>query len=197
MRSVRRLPALVLALIAALPIALPALAQDAAAGAIKARVCASCHGESGNSPNSAYPSLAGHPPLYIHFQLLQFRDRRRTDPSMSAFAAGLSERDMQDIAAFYAQQVRTQPPGNAPDARRAATGSKLSRRHHCGACHNGYAGQNHIPRISAQHIDYLAQQLRGFRDGTRPDIDGTMASAAQALSDQDILDLAHYLATLR
>ena len=33
-------------------------------------------------------------------------------------------------------------------------------------------------------MEYLRDQLKGLRDGTRKDIDGTMASAAQGLSDE-------------
>jgi cytochrome c553 len=39
--------------------------------------------------------------------------------------------------------------------------------------------------------------LRGFKTGARPDIDGTMASSAQPLTDVDIENVAHYLATLK
>ncbi len=43
----------------------------------------------------------------------------------------------------------------------------------------------------------LVKQMRGLKDGSRRDIDGTMASAAQALSEQDIDNLAHYLASVK
>jgi len=39
--------------------------------------------------------------------------------------------------------------------------------------------------------------LRGFKSGERPDIDGTMTSAAQPLSEKDIADVSWYLAGLR
>ena len=49
-----------------------------------------------------------------------------------------------------------------------------------------------IPRLTGLQVDYLVSQLRGFKTGTRPDIDGTMASAAQPLSEKDIVDIAAY-----
>jgi cytochrome c553 len=71
-------------------------------------------------------------------------------------------------------------------------------RNYCGSCHTStYYGQNHIARLAGQHYAYLVKELRGFKTGARPDIDGTMASAAQPLSDADIENVAHYLATLR
>ena len=40
-------------------------------------------------------------------------------------------------------------------------------------------------------------QLRGFKAGTRFDMDGNMTSAVQALSDSDVEILADYLAGLK
>jgi cytochrome c553 len=59
------------------------------------------------------------------------------------------------------------------------------------------AGQQHIPRLAGQQLDYLRTQLRGFKASTRFDMDGQMTSAAQPLSDADIETLANYLASLQ
>ena len=60
----------------------------------------------------------------------------------------------------------------------------------------GLPGQQSVPRIAAQHIDYLTAQLEAFRAGTRGDIDGNMTSAVQGLSDADIGTLADYVSGL-
>ena len=57
--------------------------------------------------------------------------------------------------------------------------------------------RKHIPRVAGLQTDYLIAQLRGFKTGARADIDGTMASAAQPLSEKDIVDVAAYLASLK
>ena len=44
--------------------------------------------------------------------------------------------------------------------------------------------------------EYLLGQLKQFRAGTRADFDGTMTSATQALTPDDIDILADYLASL-
>lgn len=63
------------------------------------------------------------------------------------------------------------------------------------ACHGpALMGQQHIPRLAGQQREYLRTQLRGFKAGTRFDMDGNMTSAAQALSDADIETLVDYLA---
>ena len=143
------------------------------------------------------PSLAAQPPLYILYQLIQFREGRRVNEQMSPFAAKLSDADMRDIAAYFSAQ-EPPVPRKALEPAQVEAGQRVATRNHCGSCHTAtYAGQNHIPRLAAQHYDYLVKELRGFRNGARPDIDGSMASAAQPLSDKDIVDVAAYLAGLR
>jgi cytochrome c553 len=74
----------------------------------------------------------------------------------------------------------------------------LTEQHHCVACHGpALKGQQHIPRLAGQQRQYLHTQLRGFKAGTRFDMDGNMTSAAQPLSDADIELLADYLAALK
>jgi len=58
-------------------------------------------------------------------------------------------------------------------------------------------GQQHIPRLAGQQSVYLSAQLRGFKAGTRFDMDGNMTAAAQPLTPGDIQILAEYLAALR
>jgi cytochrome c553 len=181
----------------ALNLASVAHAADAEAGERKARPCAECHGEDGNSTDPSVPSLAAQAPLYIYFQLLQYREERRRNDQMSPFAAKLSDADMQDIAAYYSgQELRAS--GRPADETQAEAGRIISDRHHCGSCHTStYAGQKHIPRIAGLQYDYLVKELRGFRTGERPDIDGNMASAAQPLTDKEISDISGFLAGLR
>jgi cytochrome c553 len=172
-------------------------AADAAAGERKSAICITCHGPAGNSGNAMYPSLAAQTPLYIYYQLLQFREGRRVNEQMSPQAAKLTDADMKDIAAYFAGQKSLGSDIKLDDAKVEA-GKVIATRNHCGSCHMpNYAGQNHIPRVAGLQVDYLITQLRGFKSGTRPDIDGTMASAAQPLSEQDIVDMAGYLASLK
>lgn len=172
-------------------------AADAAAGERKATACVACHGAGGNSGNPLYPTLASQTPLYIYYQLLQFREDRRVNAQMSPFAAKLSDADMKDIAAYFSAQKSLGSDLRMDDAMVEA-GKAVALRNHCGSCHlANYTGQNHIPRLAGLQVDYLITQLRGFKTGARPDIDGSMASAAQPLSEKDIADIAGYLATLK
>ena len=63
----------------------------------------------------------------------------------------------------------------------------------CGSCHlPTLAGQEQIPRIAKQRIDYLIQSLKEFRDGTRLGADTNMSVAVAGLSDANSAALAHY-----
>ncbi len=68
----------------------------------------------------------------------------------------------------------------------------------CTGCHGIVNYQNtyptyHVPRIGGQNKDYLVIALKAFRAGERQH--KTMNLQAEALSDQDIEDIAVYLAT--
>lgn len=78
-----------------------AQAGDAAAGQTKSAVCMACHGADGISVGPEWPNLNGQKELYLVKQLRAFRDGTRTDPLMSAMAAGLSDEDIEDLAAHY------------------------------------------------------------------------------------------------
>ena len=177
-------------------VALPASAADAEAGKAKAEPCAACHGAGGNSGNPQYPSLAGQQPLYIQLQLIQFRDGRRKDPQMSPMAANLSDADAKALGEYFAAQP-PKPPVAAKEPERVERGKAIAARLHCNSCHMPtFLGQQHIPRLASQHYDYLVKSLRGFKSNTRPDFDGLMIESAQPLTDNDILDVSAYLATL-
>ncbi len=77
---------------------------NAASGQTLARNCARCHGETGVARNVAWPSLAGQKPGYLATTLKAFRAGLRKDPIMSGIARGLSDADIENLAAFYSGQ---------------------------------------------------------------------------------------------
>jgi cytochrome c553 len=101
-----------LAAFAALMSAGVALAQDvgagsAAQGAMKVQMCQGCHGIEGW--RTAYPEvykvprIAGQHEAYLVKALHEYKAGERTHPSMRAIASSLSDQDMADVAAYYAQ----------------------------------------------------------------------------------------------
>lgn len=80
-----------------------AVAQDARAGREKARMCTVCHGENGIAVAPNAPNLAGENAVYIAAQLKAFKSGRRQHDQMSIIAAGLSDRDIADLAAWFSR----------------------------------------------------------------------------------------------
>ena len=66
--------------------------------------CVGCHGEGGHSVVPNFPKLAGQHAQYTIKQLKDFRDGFRKDASMAAFAKGLTDEEIKEIAEYYAAQ---------------------------------------------------------------------------------------------
>jgi len=77
---------------------------DAAAGKEKSKACASCHGEDGNSPNPAFPKLAGQYEDYLLNTLREYKKGTRKNAVMAGMVAGLNDQDLKDLSAYYASQ---------------------------------------------------------------------------------------------
>jgi cytochrome c553 len=93
-----------LVLILSLAAAGAALA-DAAAGKVKARACAVCHGAMGISSAPDSPSLAGQPERYLVDQLKAYRSGKRQHEVMSVMAKPLTDDDIGDLSAWYSSLV--------------------------------------------------------------------------------------------
>ena len=165
-------------------------------GRVKAQACIACHGADGNSAIPAIPSLAGQPRQFIVQSLYMFREGIRKNDMMSPFAAKLTNADLNDLAQFFNAQKLAAPTAKSA-AETVARMKALTDKNNCTACHTPtLIGQQHIPRLAGQQKDYLLDQLRAFKTSKRADIDGTMTSAAQGLSMDDLEPLADYLSTL-
>lgn len=82
-----------------------ALAGDIEAGKKKAtEVCAACHGLDGNSPNPAFPKLAGQYETYLEKTLIAYKTGERENAIMSGMAAALSKEDIENLSFYYSSQ---------------------------------------------------------------------------------------------
>lgn len=94
-------------------------AGNPAVGQLKAQTCASCHGPDGNSPSPQFPRLAGQYADYLVKALQDYKSGARKNPIMVGFAANLSQRDMENLAAFFSRQrglAVNPPPAPGPYA---------------------------------------------------------------------------------
>jgi len=191
------LPARALACLCAALAWLPATAQDIEAGRAKAQACSACHGADGNSASGNFPNLAGQNWRYLYLQLKDFKEGRRSDPVMSPMAAPLSREEMINVANYFATQA-PRPSNFKTDETKVKLGKAKADETLCAMCHlGGFAGQNEIPRVAGQQYDYVVKQLKDFKARMRTNDAGNMTSVAQTLSDADIENLAHYIASLR
>ena len=80
---------------------------DAKVGAQKVQMCQGCHGIEGW--RTAYPEvyhvprIAGQHSTYFVSALKAYKSGERKHPSMRGIAASLSDKDMADLAAYYAE----------------------------------------------------------------------------------------------
>jgi cytochrome c553 len=133
---------------------------------------------------------------YIYNELRDFKEGRRSNPVMSPFAANLTRDQMIALGNYFAAQ-KPAPIAFEADAKRVAEGRKVSDAALCPMCHLGsFVGQNEIPRVAGQWPQYVKQQLEDFRARRRTNDAGNMTSVTKNLSDEDIENLAHYIANL-
>ena len=186
-------------------LSLPALAAgDAAAGKEKSALCAACHGADGNSAVAMWPKLAGQHAPYTERQLRLIKSGDRAVPEMAGIAAGLSEQDMADLAAYYASQGIS--PGVA-DPDKVALGERIYRAGiakrevpACMGCH-GPAGEGNplagYPALAGQHATYTALMLTRYEDGQQwgegDEASRIMTEVADTLLAEEIEALASYI----
>jgi cytochrome c553 len=103
----KTLHTLVTAAVAACALAsFTAAAADIEAGRKKVQeVCAACHGQDGATPTTPdYPKLAGQYPDYLAKALRDYKSGMRKNPIMAGMAAPLTDKDIENLAAYFSQQ---------------------------------------------------------------------------------------------
>jgi cytochrome c553 len=158
-----------------------------AAGERLTTLCAGCHGPNGVGEDAATPDLASQDPDYLLRSIKAYRSTRR-HPEMQRAVAGLSDPDIESIAAFYAVQ-KSRP---AEDGRRLIEDIVEK----CNRCHGGKVDNPALvaPIIHGQDRDYLVMALRAYRDNRRqstamhtmslPYSDSVIDSIATVYADQ-------------
>jgi cytochrome c553 len=133
---------------------------DPVAGEPLTAVCGGCHGPKGVSNDSATPSLAAQEPRYLVQAIKAYRESRKHG-IMQRQIQPLSDRDIENIAAFYSVQ------SSVPAAKGQGLVQNLVEK--CDRCHAGAADNPSmaVPRIAGQEREYLVMALRAYRDDRR------------------------------
>ena len=175
---------------------------DAAHGKKLHGDCAGCHGDTGTTDTPDVPNLAGQDALYTFKQLADYKEGTRASPIMGEAVKPLSEKDMADLAAFYASLTPGPAASGIPSAAaailpltRVGDGARLMPA--CDACHGprgaGDGGSYGMPKLSGQKFDDMSLQLTTFRSGERAnDVYSVMRSVCKHLTDAEIAGLAAY-----
>lgn len=176
---------------------------DPARGKELHKDCSDCHGPTGNIDTPDVPNLAGQDALYTFKQLQDYKNDSRPSPSVMGDAAkALSDRDMADLAAFYAAQASAPSPKSTPvpdagAARLVRMGDGARLIPPCEACHSpegiGARTSYGNPDLQNQKYDDLLLQMTGFRSGARAnDVYRVMRDVSRNLTDAEIAALAAY-----
>jgi cytochrome c553 len=159
------------------------------------QLCSACHGADGNSRMENTPSLAGQPEFFLFNQLFLMREGVRHVEAMVPFVKDLADGDVNALASHFSR-LTPQASDEPTDPALIARGAELAEMRRCGSCHlPTLAGQEQMPRLAKQRIDYLIVSMKSFRDGTRSGADTLMSSFVAGLSDAELTALAHYAAS--
>jgi cytochrome c553 len=148
------------------------------------------------APGSAMPLLEAQPARYLYLQTKAYKEKRRGEPAMQTNVASLSDRDMRDIADY----LSVQKPPRAPyqlDSAKIAAGRARAEELKCATCHlPTFSGAGEVPRLAGQTPGYVKAQLEAFGAGKRQHGTGQRSAPAMALNEEDMDDLAQFIASV-
>jgi cytochrome c553 len=160
----------------------------------KIQLCPACHGDDGNSTNPQIPSIAGQPKTFLETQLVLFREELRKSEQMLPVVKGLKDADIVKLAEHFSKLPARSMETAPADAALMKIGAEKAKALRCGVCHTSdFGGQNQIPRLAGQREQYLANELKAYRDNKRSGGDTIMAAALYGVNDADLRALAHFL----
>lgn len=183
-----------------------AKAGDAQAGAKINAMCIGCHGIPGYRASfpevHQVPMIAGQNAKYIAAALDEYKKGGRKHPTMRAITDSLTEQNIADLAAYYAQlgaaESTTAAAAPAPSAQVAA----LLQKGGCVACH----GENFnkpldpgYPKLAGQHADYLFVALKEYQTKNNARIgrdNAVMVGMAAPFTHAELKQLAAYISSL-
>jgi len=178
---------------------------DAQAGEKKVAMCIGCHGIKGYQASFPVvykvPKIASQSMTYIQAALSEYKKGERKNTTMRAIATSLSDKDMADVAAYYAalghdDSLVLPPKATEPEGEVAALVNKGA----CTSCHGANLSMPigpAYPKIAGQYADYLLVALRSYKadEGLRVwgRGNGVMGGVAKQFSTDELKLLAKYV----
>lgn len=157
------------------------------AGKTASAACDGCHGAGGVSGSPANPSIAGQEPQYFITVMQAYKGGTRNHEAMKGVAAGLDDKTIKDLAAYYAIQEAKRPKVAKP-----LSISEWAQR--CDRCHgvNGNSADPMTSALAGQRADYLEEVLHAYR--TKARTSPAMAAMASSLTASDVAQISAYYA---
>ncbi len=177
---------------------------DKSAGAeIAQATCIACHAADGSSPDPAIPHMAGQFAFAVFKELQDFKSGARASDIMAPLAKSLDDKQMADVAAYYAGLARrdldaAHPSFAGPEIEiLALRGDPARALPPCAACHAASSGGPiETPNLTGQSPEYVAAQLQAFANGGRHnDIFERMRTIAAKLTPHEMTLLGDYYTT--
>jgi cytochrome c553 len=108
---------------------------------------------------------------------------------------GLSDDELRHMADVIAKLPPPRPVEEPGDPVRLERARALIQQHRCAFCHTpNFAGAENVPRLAGQREDYLVKALREYKSNTRRAYDAAMGDVLYEISDEQLVDLAYFLA---
>lgn len=163
---------------------------DAIAGLAVTAPCAGCHGVDGNSTDEKNPRLAGLSADYLIASVNAYKDGSRKNTLMHDQVLALRDKDVKDLAAYYASKEPQALP-----IRKPLTLTEWTAR--CSRCHGpqGNSTDARFPVLAGQSASYLAKALELYHGGERPS--ELMFAMSFPMTKSDIDKLTAYYAHQR
>jgi len=167
-------------------------AGDVETGKLRAQTCMGCHGAPGMRnayPGYRVPKLGGQHDFYIVSALTAYKQKKRAHRTMQAQAAGLSDQDMEHIAAYFSSLADPGSKSNQVSDNNPAQ--------QCTACHNKDGNSPSDPNaaqgapvLAGQYPDYIVRALLDYKSGARQN--PVMNGMASGLSRAQIEAIADF-----
>ncbi len=181
---------------------------DAANGKAKNAMCIGCHGITGLQASfpeiHKVPKISGQSGAYIVAALQAYKNGDRKHPTMRGIAKALTEQEIHDFAAYYADHgVDNRPAlGKQPNIEPSAKVEALLKKGGCVACH----GENYAkpiaaayPKIAGQHADYLYVALKAYKSEKNPVAarnNPVMVGMVKQFSLSELKEMSNYIGSL-
>jgi sulfide dehydrogenase cytochrome subunit len=164
-----------------------------------ANTCVGCHGIQGISDGPAIPSIGGLSEAYFVETMKAYRDNVRPSTIMHRLAKAYSDKDIEDMAKYFAAQkyVQVEQAHNKADA-------QMGKRLHnsfCNRCHDaaGTVAEDESGFLSGQMKLYLQYSMQDFISGDREYTERRMKQEVEKVlaqhGDKGIQQLIEYYAS--